>query len=113
MKLHGPAKLLHGQGVTLRFDISASVWRRSSKPILSPAHKCGIQTSRVTKCGVLWYNNLSSGGANITDGSVYAIYFSEYFRPFDFSLTFRTRFLDPNQEEYFEKKSGKLIYALI
>jgi hypothetical protein len=32
--IHWPAKLLHGQGVTSRFDISASVWQRPSEPIL-------------------------------------------------------------------------------
>ena len=32
--IHWPAKLLHGQGVTLRFDIFASIWQTPSELIL-------------------------------------------------------------------------------
>ena len=34
LHIHWPAKLLHGQGVTLRVDTSASVWQKPSEPIL-------------------------------------------------------------------------------
>jgi hypothetical protein len=64
LSLHWPAKLLHSQGVTLRFDITASVWQSFSEPVL---FGWVIRLSSRLQNFNMWYNYFGKSSKNKVD----------------------------------------------